>query len=282
VTKVSAAFGCLLHKQRLPILEALLALDRDRILLQDIPGSSFSCLSTHSNGCPKSGSDLSSSIPGSLSLPLAALYLGNFEAFRLLHGGGQPAPNDGTLHLAAFLALPRFVAWLLQTHHDPDFQEEEFDHRIPLALACEVKPLPWCKIANEEADFGTRQRATMALLAPRTSPLWRSKGKTVLHIALENGVQATEAMLEALMAASRDDDDDPEMYEEHVYIDKQGKSYLPHRYVAELLDVGAAEKAALIACLGEARRPLRRPATSSLAVLAVGDDGLRRHGSAAS
>lgn len=182
-------------------------------------------------------------IPDRLSLSMASLYLGNLDAFRLMDGGHSP--NDGTLHTAALLALPRFVELLLETH-DPNFREEEFDHMIPLALACHAKPMPWCKIANEESDFRTRQRETMRLLAATTSPGWRHRGKTVFHIALEHGVGTTKAMIEALKIHQ-----DPERHEKYLYTDRGGKQYLPHEYVMEFVSGTETEKETLISCIAK-------------------------------
>lgn len=232
VTKVSAAFGCLLDKTRAPVLEALLKLDRDGILSYLVPGSSFSYLSAY----PKlSENELSLS---ELPLDLAALYLGNLDAFHLM-GCGE-LPNDGTLHSAALLALPEFVEWLLYTH-DPNFKHEEFDKMTPLALACASEPQPWCKIANEESDWKTRQKKTMKLLAPKTNLGWRSRGKTVLHIALENGPEATEAIIEAL-----DVSHDPKRDEKYLYVDREGIEYSPDQYVKRVMDAEHAEKDTLI------------------------------------
>lgn len=236
VTGVSAAFACLLDRSRTPILKALLDLDKNRILFYEIPGSSFGYLAD-----PNISNEDLGLVPDKLSLPLASLYLGNFDAFRRVNS--RNTPNDGTLHTAAALALPKFVKWLLKTD-DPNFKEEEFDQRIPLAVVCDAKPLSWCKIANKESDFRTRQKATMQLLAPGSSPKWRHRGKTVLHIALENGVETTSAMIEALNVGS-----DRDKHKKYRYTDKEGKHYSPHDYIMEFLDGTEAEKGALINCL---------------------------------
>ncbi|KEQ86976.1 hypothetical protein M438DRAFT_268254 [Aureobasidium pullulans EXF-150] len=220
VTGVSAAFGCLLDSTRTPVLKALIEMD-NKVLSYEIPFPSFAHLGAYPKpftpdiGTPK------------LNLRLASIYLGNFAAFRLMDTG-SPA-DDGTLHTAALLALPKFVKSLLKTH-DADFKEEMFDHRVPLAIVCRTQPQPWCKVANAEADFRTRVKETMRLLAPVTDLSWRYREQTVLHIAMENGITRTKDLVEILRI--RNDLGNDEMW---AYKDKDGKKYLPHEYVAEFM-----------------------------------------------
>ncbi|TGJ78363.1 hypothetical protein E0Z10_g10401 [Xylaria hypoxylon] len=238
VTKVSAAFGCLLDKTRTPILEALLDMDRDEIMNSEISGVSLAYLGAYPN---VSGVKLD--FPDKVSLPIASLFLGNVDAFRLMKC--EETPDNGMLHTAAFLALPKFVDFLLETH-DPNHKSEEFSSMIPLAVVCTSKPHPWCKIANSEADWYTRQKETMCLLAPGTNLRWKARGKTVLHFALENGVGATKAMIEAL-----DIRHDLERDEKYLYMDRDGVEYSPDQWIIRLLDVSPREKEALIQCLTE-------------------------------
>ncbi|THY80560.1 hypothetical protein D6C95_09455 [Aureobasidium pullulans] len=220
VTGVSAAFGCLLDSTRTPVLKALIEMD-NKVLSYEIPFSSFAHLGAYPKpfhpdiGTPK------------LNLRLASIYLGNFAAFRLMDTG-SPA-NDGTLHTAALLALPKFVKFLLKTH-DADFKAEMFDHSVPLAVVCRTQPQPWCKVANAEADFRTRVKETMRLLAPVTNLSWRYREQTVLHIAMENDITRTKDLVEILRI--RNDLGNDEMW---AYKDKDGKKYLPHEYVAEFM-----------------------------------------------
>lgn len=169
------------------------------------------------------------------------MLLGNFEAFRLLDNGHSP--DDGILHNAALLALPKFVRHLLKTH-SPDFKEPAFDQMIPLALVCHALPKPWCKIANEESNFQTRQKETMQLLAPRTDASWRYRGRTVLHFALDQGAETTAALIDALGTKQ-----DPQRYTKYLYTDKDGKEYNPVDYVKDVLTVNYTEKANLGYCL---------------------------------
>lgn len=205
-----------------------------------IPGPSFGYLGAYPNVL-KSGLSLFN-VADELPLRLASLYLGNFDAFRLMKCG--ETPNDGMLHSAALMALPKFVNWLLDVH-DPNHKAEEFENMIPLALVCASTPQPWCKIANEESDWRTRQKETMQLLAPRTSPKWRYRNKTVLHIALDHGLETTKAMVETL-----DIRHDPEIDEKYIYMDKDGIEYSPDQYVMKFLDDDEEQKA-LILCLIE-------------------------------
>ena len=180
-------------------------------------------------------------------LPLreASLYLGNFEAFRLITR--EMTPNDGMLHLAALLALPKFVKWLL-TIHDPSHKAEEFDNMVPLACVCASKPHPWCKIANEELDWKNRQKDTMHLLARVTSAEWRYRNMTILHWAMEYGLETAKAMVEAL-----DIRHDPERDEKYLYMDRDGIEYSPQQYVMKLWDADEKDKKALISCLEGAK-----------------------------
>jgi hypothetical protein len=176
-----------------------------------------------------------------LPLPLAALYLGNFEAFLLL--AGEMTPNDGMLHIAALLALPKFVKFLLKTH-DPDHKVEEMDNMIPLACVCASRPHPWCKIANEEEDWKDRQRETMHLLASVTSSTWRYRNMTILHWAMENGLETAKVMVKALDILY-----DPERDEKYLYVDRDGIEYSPQQYVLKLWHAESDEKKELVTCL---------------------------------
>ncbi|KIX06616.1 uncharacterized protein Z518_04592 [Rhinocladiella mackenziei CBS 650.93] len=239
LTKVSAAFGCLLDKTRLPILKDLLDLDRDRISDYVIPGSSFGPLAMS----PRAFKGDSDFLSDTDEIPLreASIFLGNFEAFRLITA--EMTPNDGTLHLAALLALPKFVTWLLKTH-DPNHKAEEYDNMVPLACVCESKPHYWCKIANEESDWRNRQKDTMHLLAGVTSPKWRYRNMTILHFAMEKGLETAKAMIEAL-----DIRHDPERDEKYLYVDRDGIEYSPQQYALKIWDADSKDKKTLIACL---------------------------------
>lgn len=236
---MSAAFCCLFDNSRTPILKEILALDKEQILAHEIPGRSFGHLGDFS-GVPD---EEVTELPERMSLHWASLYLGNFNAFKLVHN--RRTPDDGLLHTVALFALPKFVKWLLKTDN-ANYREEEFDFRIPLAVVCEAKPLPWCKVANEEADFVKRQGMTMQLLAAKTSLDWRHRGRTVMHIALENGIETTHAMIEALKASP-----DKNKQKKYRYTDREGKKYSLCEYVEEFVDGNEAEKKALVNCLVE-------------------------------
>ena len=182
-------------------------------------------------------------VPHELPLNLACLFLGNYPAFRVLDRSRTPlARDEGSLHTAALLALPKFVKWFMEKY-DANTASEHLDNMIPLALACSSAFQPWSKIANEQSDWKTRRRETMKLLAPRTNLRWRLRGKTVLHFAIEKGLEVTEAMIEAL-----DVDKDPDRFKNYSYVDKDGVKYSPDQYV-EISGIESAEKQALITCL---------------------------------
>ncbi|KAI1412086.1 hypothetical protein F5Y13DRAFT_50981 [Hypoxylon sp. FL1857] len=239
VTNVSAVLGCLLDKKRTPVLKALLDLDRDEVLNCTIPGSTFEYLATYPNISGES------SFPDDTEISPrdAALFLGNFDAFCLIER--NTTPNDGTLHLAALLALPKFIKWLPDTHN-PNHRADEYNSMIPLALACDSKPVSWCKIANQESDWSTRQKKSIRLLAPKTKLSWRYRNKSILHIALDNGPEVTKVIIEALGIR-----DDPDRDEKYLYIDRTGIYHSPDQYVMRILEDDETEKNALRLCLKE-------------------------------
>lgn len=246
LTKVSAAFGCLLDKSRGPVLKALIDLGRDAILDYVVPGSSFGPLAMYPQ--PFRDSNLVAATD-ELPLRVVSMHLGNFEAFQIMTLKMTPdaMPNDGMLHLAAFLALPKFVKWLLKTH-DPNHKAEEWDNMVPLACVCASKPQPWCKIANEESNWKSRQKETMDLLVGVTSSRWRSsRNMTILHWAMENGLETTKTLVKALNIHR-----DPERDQKYVYKDRDGIEYSPQQYVEKVWDATAKEKKELIKALDEA------------------------------
>ena len=236
VTKVSAAFGCLLDDTRTPVLRALLDIDRDGVLSHHIPGSSLSHLGAYPSVLTNDPG-----VPHELPLELASMYLGNFQAFHLMDCPIQT--DDGYLHTAALLALPDFVRWFLCSH-DANNEAEEFDRMIPLAISCVSTFQPWSKLANEQSDWKTRRKETMKLLAAETNLRWRLRGKTVLHFAIDNGLEVTEAMLEALDLGK-----DPDRHKNHIYVDKEGVEYSPDQYVGITAIEDLMEKQNLVTCL---------------------------------
>ncbi|EMC99226.1 hypothetical protein BAUCODRAFT_573513 [Baudoinia panamericana UAMH 10762] len=238
-SKVSAAYGCLRDNTRYPVFKALYDSDSGSILSERTPESSFSGPASSASGGTCDSEQ--SSVPGGLDLRSAAMQLGNIDVFRLLDAGNSP--DDGSLHTAAFYALPEFVEWLVRTH-DPDLAIEEFDWLIPLAIVCEAKTPEWCYMANETSDLNTRRAETMQILAAKTDLSWRWKRKTVLHYALDFGAETTKSMIKALRFVQG-----PAGYEQHVYTGRDAKTYLPHEYVTNILTCSDEEKAILNACL---------------------------------
>jgi hypothetical protein len=236
-SRVNAAFGCLLHKKRTSVLQALVDADREEILRSIIPARSFSFL------CQKAeSSETMAMISQDLPMVAAAMYLGNFDGFRTI-GGGEDR-NDGSLHLAAMLALPKFVEWLLK-RHSANYKSEEFERMIPLAMVCFAKHQPWCKIANEEDNFENRQLQTMKHLVPKTDLKWRHRNRTVLHFALESSLKTTQSMVEALNLAK-----DPEKNEKYLYKDKDGIEHSPDMYLEKLrTTLGGTDRAAMVSLL---------------------------------
>ncbi|KAG9604380.1 hypothetical protein KCU77_g1211, partial [Aureobasidium melanogenum] len=241
VTGVSAAFGCLLDTSRIPILKALIRMDKKQLLSYEFPRSSFAHLVTSSDKLQEV-----TDLPDKMNLHRCSFYLGNIDAFRLLDTG---LPVDETpLHLAALFALPSFVKLFMETC-DPNIKEEAYDFCIPLALACKAQPQPWCKIADMESEFRDRRRKTMQLLAAATNLEWRSSSQhqTVLHIAMEAGIDVAEDIIYAARIQS-----DPKKASRYTYLDKGSRKYTPQEYVMELMDATEFEKEALLSCLANA------------------------------
>ena len=242
-SKVNAAFACLLDTSRTPVLKALLALRKESILQYRVPAYTLARLGTPPEVF---NNQEDNDHLGQPCLRMASLYLGNLDAFKLLDSG-LPQHEESLLHLAAFLALPKFIKTFLKTY-DPNAESEEYDNYIPLAVAIQsTTPVSWCKIANAEAPFAERRLESIRLLAHRTpEPLkWRFRQKTVFHLALEQGVDTTTTLLEALNISQ-----DPERFEKLAYTDKAGRSYSPEEYVTELMDLDDdAEREKLKGCL---------------------------------
>ncbi|KAK5704369.1 hypothetical protein LTR97_003387 [Elasticomyces elasticus] len=242
VTGMSAILGCLIDARRTPVLDALLKINDPRIESYEVPRATFANLCT-SRARSESDADIRD-LPDVLPLRLAALWLGNLDAFRLSFG--RHPPDNEYLHTAALLALPKIVEWLLQ-FGDGNHKAEEFGYMIALAVACGAKPWPWCIIANEGTDFRTRQKETMRLLAAKTKPGWRHRGKTVLHIAFDHGVDTTKAMMLALGTRH-----DLQRYQKYIYTDRAGTQYQPQEYITVFMEgLSMLEQVALKACVAQ-------------------------------
>lgn len=220
---VTAAFACLLDQTRTPILEALLLLDWHGVIECVIPAATFRCLGTGGINAERQAD-----LPAEIPLRPASMFLGNLEAYKAMKI--EEVPDDGALHTAAMLALPTFVAWLLN-FHDPNAKvEDEFEQMIPLAMACRAKSRRWCKIANQESDHASRQKQCILLLGPKTNTSWRYRHKNVLHEALDSGLEVTKVMLEALGVKN-----DAQRDERYLYQDKDGIQYSLHYYVVKIM-----------------------------------------------
>ncbi|KAF2823662.1 hypothetical protein CC86DRAFT_327483 [Ophiobolus disseminans] len=237
---VTAAFACLLNKARTPVLKALLGMNEGAIQVCHIPAATFRYFGRGGKDTSQVDEDM---LPARIPIREACLFLGNLRAYKAL--GRDEIPNDGTLHTVALMAMPKFVQWLLQYHDANAKVVEQFDTMIPLALACNAAKFSWCKIANEEAKFATRRRECILLLGPKTNLKWRYRQKSILHIALENGPEVTDAMLEAL-----DVRNDPKREERYLYKDKDGIEYSPDEYVRRIMqEPTSTDKAHLLLLL---------------------------------
>ncbi|CAH0031253.1 unnamed protein product [Clonostachys rhizophaga] len=245
-SKISAAFLCLLDPKRTPVLEALIrrsAREASNMLESTIAGSTLMKLAPYVRSSKDEimpPFDEADEIP----LRLASLYLVNFEAYQVLETG--LSSNDGTLHLAALLALPKFVGWLLQWH-DPNHGSDDYGAMTPLALACSSQPDPWFEAAISDVSWKSRLVETMRLLVPKTDRFWRHRERLVLHIAMENGYDTTDALLKgmegALEAQARGKT-------KHLYTDKAGQEYLPVEYLQTFIEAEEGDMLQLKGCLG--------------------------------
>lgn len=240
-SKIPTIFLTLLNKSRAPVLEAMLKLESTNVLNETISGSKFSSLASYPKK-PKLEFTTLFEDDDEISPREASLFLGNLDAFKLLNK--SMLPDDGTLHLAALLALPDFTDWLLETH-EPNYEEENFGFMVPLALTCYSKPFPWCKVANEEQEWFSRLEETMKILIPKTLSSWRYRQKLPLHLALENGSQVTMAMLNVLNVRGIGNRD------KYLYTDKTGMHYSPCEYVETFVEVDDEEKGKLVKILQE-------------------------------
>ncbi|KAI1364762.1 hypothetical protein F5Y08DRAFT_202108 [Xylaria arbuscula] len=241
-TKISAAFSCLLDKERTPVLKVLLDLDRPRILKSKILGTTFGHLAAYPNvhGHEPSPDE------GEITLAQASVFVGSFGAYRALNI--LETPNEGNLHLAAQLALPLFVQYFLRDgSDDPSRGVDRFDCLTPLAVAVmSPHPMPWCRIANQENDWKVRIKQTILLLSrdERTDLRWNNGGLTVLHYAMKSGPWMVEALIQAL-----DIKNEAQRNDIFLYKDNDGLLYSPDEYVQRVLKEDRKQKELLLRSL---------------------------------
>jgi hypothetical protein len=142
------------------------------------------------------------------------------SVYLLLENGAQC--NDGSLHEAARLCQKGIVALLLERNHDPDYSCDIHDGRTALGELCSQAIL----ITGEQISAAIE---TMKMLVNAPTNLgFRARGKTILHLALENDrpFEVTKALLRF-----------PEIYkdicthsETFVYEDAQGRFMSPDVY----------------------------------------------------
>ncbi|KAI4949399.1 hypothetical protein J4E91_005138 [Alternaria rosae] len=107
----------------------------------------------------------------------------------LLENGTQP--NDGSLHEAARLCQKGMLKWLLEKGHDPDYACDLHEGRTALGELCSE-----ATVKNGEEASATYETIKLLINAPADLS-FRTKGKTVLHLALENEhpIDITRALL---------------------------------------------------------------------------------------
>ncbi|PIA94451.1 hypothetical protein CB0940_08105 [Cercospora beticola] len=238
VTVLSASMACVLDKNRTQILEALLEIRPGLAFDNHVPASVLACLGARSGSASK---DPINEI-GTLTLCQASIYLGNIDAYDLLMNNSVSDEDD--LHLAAWLALPKFVGKLLETHNS-NLESEAYSNYTPLAVALETDSgQSCCKVADTEAPFEVRRKETIELLAKKSAFTWRHRQRTYVHIALSKGPETTKILLDIL-----DMKNNPWRFTMLVYEDKAGRRYTPYEYVTELMNIQPSEREGLLRCL---------------------------------
>ncbi|GIZ45567.1 hypothetical protein CKM354_000872700 [Cercospora kikuchii] len=240
-TRVSASMACVLDNSRTPVLKALLKMRPDLALEPHVPASVLACLGAE----PGSASKDPINEIGALTLCQASVYVGNIDSYELL--ASYSVPDEDDLHLAAWLALPKFVEKFLKDH-DPELESEAYGNYTPLAVALETDSgQSYCKVADAEASFEDRRKRTIDLLAKKSNLAWRYRQKTYVHIAFAIGPGTTKILLDALdikTASSR--------FSMLVYEDKAGRRYTPFEYINELMNLQPSERDELMRCLAGA------------------------------
>lgn len=157
-------------------------------------------------------------------------------AIHLLLEERVPA-NDGSLHEAARLLELGAVAMLLEQDHDPDYSSDLHDGRTALGELCSQAIL-------ESGHDVAAANKTMRLLIEACADLtFRAKGKTVLHLALENRrpIEITRALLR-FPEVYKDIRSDAETF---LYQDSAGRYMSPDVYLHQCIDCEDQTKAEL-------------------------------------
>lgn len=224
------------------MLKALLDIDRPQVLKSKMLGTNFGHLAAY----PDVHGNEPSPGEGAITLAQASVFVGGFEAYRAMDI--HETPNDGNLHLAAQLALPLFVQWFLRDgSDDPSRGNTQFDCLTPLAAAVmSPRPMPWCRIANQESDWKVRMEQTIRLLYRdrRTDLRWNNGGLTVLHYAMKSGPWMVETLIRAL-----DIKNEAQRNEIFLYKDNDGLLYSPCEYAQRVLKEDQTQKDLLLESL---------------------------------
>ena len=158
----------------------------------------------------------------------------------ILLGKGTHA-NDGSLHEAARLCQSLILKLLLKTGHDPDYTSDLHGGRTALGELCSQANV------RSGADISAAYETMKLLINALPDLSFRTKGKTVLHLALENDqpVDMTRVLLRF-----------PEVYkdlrtdsETFLYQDSQGRFMSPDIYAQRYCRSDDHYKSQLIAVL---------------------------------
>ena len=168
---------------------------------------------------------------------------GDNESLTLLTAAGAK-PNDGSLHEAAREVHGETVSFLLANGHDPDTPCELHEGRSALAELC-------LKSEPNGRDWRTRVETVVQTLLdyPTDLTLKTAEGKSILHLALDNGssLELTRILLQIPQIWKRIND------EIFLYKDSLGVCYSPTKYVEHFYEGSSAGRDALIDLLKSKR-----------------------------
>ena len=168
-----------------------------------------------------------------------ASQAGDFKMVQLLVSADADI-DDGSLHEAARYLHTDVVKFLMSHGHHAEYPCEDHEGRIPLAELCLLAQV-------DGPDSESRLRETMKPLFKVLDTTWTMKGKSILHLALDNKMntyEVTRAVLhfEQIWKGASSGDT-------FLYQDRNGIMYSPTKYVEYLYEGTNAMKASLIQLL---------------------------------
>jgi hypothetical protein len=156
--------------------------------------------------------------------------------FMLLENGAHS--NDGSLQEAASLCNKGIVALLLEKDHDPDYSCDLHGGRTALGELCSQTNL------EDGQQISTAYETMKLLIDAATDLSFKVKGKTVLHLALDNEhpIEVTRALLR-FPEIYKDIRTDSEVF---LYKDSQNRFLSPDVYVEQYCRLDNRVKSVLV------------------------------------